>query len=155
MTPSTLTTDVDTKLLPVTVRVSGPLPATALVGLILVSVGTAGGAVTVSVAPDVPPPGAGEKTVIVCVPALATSLAKIKAVSCVADPYVVVRLLPSTCTTDPFTKPVPPTASVKAALPPTTLVGLILVSVGTTFGGAVTVRVAPLDVPPPASGRRP
>ena len=120
----------------------------------VVSVGTAfGGAVTVRVAPlDVPPPGVGEKTVIVCVPVLDTSLAGMAAVSWVVEPNVVVRLLPSTFTTEPVTNPVPATVSVKAPLPATTFVGLTLVRVGAGFG-VVTVRVAPVDVPPPVPGR--
>jgi len=62
---------------------------------------------------------------------------------------VVVRLLPFQRTTDVMAKFVP--VSVKAALPATTLVGEIEVSVGMGFV-AVTVNVLAVEVPPPGVG---
>src|SRR5439155_3509711 len=110
------------------------------------------GAVTASVAAfDVPPPGPGVKTVIAAVPTVARSAAVSCAVSCVADPNVVGRAVPFTCTTELPANPNPVAVSVKTPPPTGTLVGLILVSVG-TGGGSVTVSVAPLDVPPPGAG---
>src|SRR2546422_689245 len=101
------------------------------------------GTVTVSVAPfDVPPPGAGVTTMIACVPAAARSLAGSCAVTCVADPYVVGRAAPSTCTTDPGTNPVPVTVSVHAALPATTLAGPSAVSVGSGASEHVNPRIS-------------
>jgi hypothetical protein len=56
---------------------------------------------TVSViALEVPPPGAGVLTVMLGVPAVAMSLARIVAVSCVAETNVVLRALPLICTTE-------------------------------------------------------
>src|SRR5438034_5891733 len=110
------------------------------------------GPVTVSVtAPDVPPPGPGVTTVIAAGPPVARSAAVSCAVSCVTDPNVVGLGVPFTCTTELPANPDPVAVSVKTPPPANTLVGLILVSVGTP-GGAVTVSVAPLDVPPPAAG---
>ena len=57
------------------------------------------------------------KTVTEAVPTAAISEARIAAVNCVADPYVVVRFDPFQRTTEPFTKFVPFTVSVKAAPP--------------------------------------
>jgi len=109
------------------------------------------GPVTVSVAgEEVPPPGAGVKTLIVRVPAVAMSLAGIAAVSWVGETNVVGRALPSTCTTELPTKFVPVAVSVKAGLPSATAVGLMLVRVG-GGGGEVTGKDWLFDVqfPPP------
>ena len=75
------------KLVPFTVKVKADPPAVALTGLMVVVVGT-GLLATVIVnvwALEVPPPGAGVKTVTVAVPAVARSDARIAAVSCVAE----------------------------------------------------------------------
>lgn len=59
LTPFTRTTDVGTKFVPVTVRVSAAPAAVAVVGLMLVSVGT--GLLTLNaIAELVPPPGVGD-----------------------------------------------------------------------------------------------
>jgi hypothetical protein len=138
--PLTTMMDVGVKFAPVAVSVNGAEPTEMLVGEMLVSVGAGGGVVTVSVTlDDVPPPGAGLKTVIACVPVEATSVARIAAVNDVVDPNVVTRSLPSTRTIAPLTKPLPVTVSVKAALPAATLIGAIVVIAGT---GVATVIVA-------------
>jgi hypothetical protein len=138
--PFTCTTELPAKPDPVAVSVKATPPAATLVGLMLVSVGTPGGVVTVSVAPlDVPPPGAGLNTVMVGVPVLATSVAGIAAVTWVADPNVVVRARPLTWTTDAATKPVPVTVSVNAGLPAARLAGFSVAIVGT---GLATVTIA-------------
>src|SRR5438093_4278893 len=135
--PFTCTTELPANPDPVAVSVKAPPPTATLVGLILVSVGTGGGGVTVSVAPlDVPPPGAGLNTVMVGVPVLATSAARIAAVTWVAVPKLVVRGTPLTCTTAPATKPVPVTVNVNAGLPAARLAGFNAVMVGT---GLLTV----------------
>ncbi len=80
------TTDPLIKLVPVTVSVKADPPAVAEVGLILERVGT-GLLATCIVkvkAPEVPPPGAGLKTVTLAVPVVPMSDAVIAAVSCVA-----------------------------------------------------------------------
>ena len=78
-----------------------------------------------------PPPGVGLKTVTEAVPAAAISEARIAAVNCVADPYVVVRFDPFQRTTEPFTKFVPLTVNVNPAPPMVAELGLMLVVVGT------------------------
>ena len=70
-------------------------------------------------------------TVTVLVPAVAMSAARIAAVSWVADTYVVVRLEPLHCTTEPLTNPLPLTVSVNAVPPAVPEAGLRLVVVGT------------------------
>src|SRR5437762_837502 len=108
------------------------------------------GPVTVSVAaPDVPPPGAGVKTVTLCVPPLARSVAGSAAVSCVVDTKLVVRGTPLTCTTAPDTNLVPVTVSVNAALPAATLAGISAVIVGTglaTVTGLLVVVASRVNV---------
>ena len=78
------------------------------------------------------------KTVTEAVPAAAISEARIAAVNCVADPYVVVRFDPFQRTTEPFTKFVPFTVSVKAAPPAVAELGLRLDVVGS---GLLIVKV--------------
>ena len=102
------TTDPFTKLVPVTVRVKAAEPAAAVAGLRLVIVGA--GFVDLIVnetALEVPPPGAGLRTVTLAVPVVTISVAGIKAVSCVPLTNVVVRLEPFHRTIEPFTKSVP------------------------------------------------
>ena len=61
--PLTVITELVMKLLPIAVRVVGPLPAIAADGEMLLREGT--GLLTVSLrAGEVPPPGVGLKTVI-------------------------------------------------------------------------------------------
>jgi hypothetical protein len=82
--PFQRTTEVGTKLLPVTVSVKAGPPAVVEVGLSPLVVGT--GLLMVKVrAPDVPPPGVGLKTRTEAVPAVATSAAPIVAWSWVAE----------------------------------------------------------------------
>ena len=64
-----------------------------------------------------PPTGVGLNTVIDAVLAALMSEAVIVAVNCVAETKLVVRLLPFHFTTDPDTKPVPWTVSVKPGPP--------------------------------------
>jgi hypothetical protein len=133
--PFTCTTEFPAKSVPVMVSVKAAPPAATLVGLIVVIVGTAGGGVTLSVAPldvhTLATHGVGLTTLIVwLVPAVVTSLAGRAAVSCVAVPNVVGRTLPSTCTIAPFTNPAPVTVNVNAALPAAMLAGLIAVMTG-------------------------
>jgi hypothetical protein len=92
---------------------------------------------------DVPPPGAGLKTVTFAVPAVATSLAGMVAVSTVLETNPVVRSLPFQRTTELVTKFVPVMVRVNPPLPATVVDGLIVVIVGDGF---VMVKVAVLDV---------
>src|SRR5262249_7669462 len=114
---------------PLSVSVKDGPPAETEFGLKLVSVGT--GLLTVNVTLlDVPPPGAGLKTVTCAVPATAMSPAGICAVNCVELTKVVGRSAPFQRTTEPLMKFVPVTVKVKAAPPVITAFGFKLVSVG-------------------------
>src|SRR5262245_29500286 len=101
----------------------------------VVIVGTGGGGVTFRATPfdthTLPAHAAGFTTVMAwLVPAVTTSPAGIAAVTLVADTNVVVRGLPSTCTTAPPANPDPVTVNVNDALPAATLDGLIVVMFG-------------------------
>jgi hypothetical protein len=100
---------------------------------------------------DTPPPGAGLKTVTFAAPADATLAAGTVAVRLVGDPYVVARLAPFHCTTEPATKFVPVTVIENWADPAPTVLGERTESVGTGLGAALMVKPAELDVPPPGA----
>ncbi len=153
LVPFHCTTEPATKPLPFTVKVKDEPPAEADVGLRLVIAGTGLGAVIVKLwAFDVPPPGAGLDTVTWAVPADAMSAAAITALSWVADTYPVVRLDPFHCTTEPATKPLPFTVSVKAVPPAVADEGLRPLMPGTGLGAALIVKLWAFDVPPPGAG---
>ena len=65
----------------------------------------------------VPPPGVALTTLTVAVPEEAISSARMAAVSCVNETYVVARLDPFHCTVDPLMKLLPLTVRVNAAPP--------------------------------------
>src|SRR5882724_2114757 len=150
--PFTCTTDAGTKLVPLRVNVNAPLPAMTLSGERPERVGCGLGpellTARLSVA-DVPPPGAGFATETERVPAEATSVAGMAAVSCVPLTNVVVRLAPLTRTTEPAMKPLPVRVKVKAAPPTETLAGEIFESEGS---GLLIVSVKAVEVPPPGAG---
>ena len=83
---------------------------------------------------EVPPPGVGLKTVTLAVPAVAMSAARIEAVTCVEERYVVVRFVPFHLATEPEMKLVPFTVRVKAAPPAVADDGLRVEIVGTGAG---------------------
>src|SRR5262249_21838853 len=120
-------------------------------GEMLVSTGTSAWAgLTVNVAAfDVPPAGAGLKTVMLTVPWPIRSVASICAVNMVGLTKVVRRGVPSKRTTEaPLMKPVPITVMVNPRSPSLFSVGLILVIVGTGLF-PMMVNVVAADVPPP------
>src|SRR5207253_2827922 len=98
---------------------------------------------------DVPPPGGALNTVTRAVPAVRRSVAGIAALSCVGETYVVGRAVPFQRTTEPATKFVPVTVSVKPEARAWTRFGLSPVVAGTGF---VIVNVCAFDVPPPGAG---
>lgn len=98
---------------------------------------------------EMPPPGAGLKTVMGYVPGVTRSDAGMVAVSCVAAIYVVVRSEPLKRTTDPVTKLLPFTVSVKVALPGAFAVGAMDEVDGTRL---LTVNVWLFEAPPPGEG---
>jgi hypothetical protein len=121
------TTEDDTKLVPVTVRVNPGPPRSVRVGLSAFSDGT--GFRTDSVkAFDATV--LGDETEMLRVPARAMSAAGMVAVSLVTDTKVVGRALPLTRTTAVGSKFVPFTVSMKSDPPPPIWLGLMLVSVG-------------------------
>lgn len=81
-------------------------------------------------AADVPPPGAGVKTVMESVPAEAMSDAEMNVVNWVELTKVVDRLAPLTFTTEAETKLLPVKVNVKPLLPAMTLEGEMLESAG-------------------------
>jgi hypothetical protein len=93
--------------------------------------------------------GAGFVTVTAAVPGVATSVARMAAVTIVLLTNVVVRFTPLICTVAPFTKPVPLTVKGKAPSPTVALEGDRDVSVG---GAMLMVKAAALEVPPPDAG---
>ena len=123
------TTELETKLEPSTVRVKSEVPAMAFEGPSAETIGT--GLLIVKVAAlDVPPPGAGLKTEMFVVPALAMSLARMAAVSCELLTKVVVRSAPFQRTTDVERKFEPFTIKEKAGLPDITAEGDIELTLG-------------------------
>src|SRR5947208_2735043 len=84
---------------------------------------------------EVPPPGVGEKTVMVRVPVDVTSVPGIVALSLVELRKVVVLSDPFNRTTELATKFVPSTVSENPPLPTVTVSGAMEVVVGTGFAG--------------------
>ena len=91
--PFQRTTDPLTKFEPLTVRVKAGPPAVAEAGLMLASTG-AGLMIAKATSFELPPPGAGLKTVTEAEPAPATSLAGMDAVNRLPLAKLVARLLP-------------------------------------------------------------
>ncbi len=139
----------DIKLLPFTISVNPPVPATTAVGLNDETAGVGFNTVSATLLVLVPAFGAGFCTVIdVNAPALVKSDARIAAVNCVALTNVVTRLAPFTKTVAPETKFVPFTVRVNPTPPTTTAVGLNEVTVGVGFW---TANGRLLEVPPPVA----
>jgi hypothetical protein len=123
-----------TKFVPVTVSVNAALPTRAELGLRAETVGAGLFVVNVS-ALEVPPPGAGVKTVTIAVPTVAISGAVIAACRLVPETKVVVRGEPFQRTTEEEVKLEPVTVRVKAAEPAKAEVGLTAVTEGAGFEG--------------------
>ena len=141
-------TDLARKPVPVIVIVVSGLPASAVFGLMLVSVGA--GLVMVKVCgADVPPPGPGVTTVIAGVPAVVRSAAGMTAVNVVSLTKVVASGVASKSAVELLRKPSPVSVMVVSELPTNVKFGLMLVSVGT---GLVTVKICGAEVPPPGPG---
>src|SRR6476469_8370236 len=125
--PFQLTTEPFTKLLPFTVSVKAGPPAAALLGESVVNVGVEALLIVKVRALETAPPGFC--TVTEALPAAAMSAAGIAAVSWVALTKVVVRFAPFQLTTEPFTKLLPFTVSVKPGPPAAALLGKSVVNV--------------------------
>jgi hypothetical protein len=104
---------------------------------------------------ELPPPGAGLKTVTAAVPAAAMSLARIWALSVGGGitSSVVGRSLPFHRTTELATKFEPHTDKVKACPPTGAQLGSRELIVGMGFAGVVLIaKFKAFDVPPPGAG---
>ena len=120
-----------TKPVPDTTRSNAGRPASTVAGSRPVRAGGAAAELIVkATAADVPPPGAGLTTVTCAVPAFATSVAEIAAVSCVLLTKVVDRDSPFQYTAEAEMNPEPLAVSVNVAPPAVALVGDSDVSVG-------------------------
>src|SRR6266850_4927173 len=136
-----------TKLVPLIVTCA-PKPVGALVGLMEVMVGTGFGWTMVSTTGDEgPPPGVGLLTVIWGVPTAAISLARIEALSWFLPKTVVVLGEPLKLSVAVEAKFVPKACRVKPRLPATTLLGVILLRVGTGYVPTLTVKLTTLEGP--------
>jgi hypothetical protein len=125
------------------------VPIRPLPGVKLTSVGAGiAGAVMLNVAAaDVPPcSGEGLATATFTEPAVATRLAGTRAVSWVAEPYMVGSAVVPKFTTEPLIKPVPTTVSVKSLFPASMVPGAKLAMVG--VGSSTMKLVALVAVPP-------
>ena len=151
--PLKLATELFTKFEPLMVKVNAPDPATAVAGSSAVIAGTGlFAAETVKVtAFEAPPPGVGLATVTGSDPAVATSVARMAAISLVALTKVVVLAIPLKLTTELLMKLDPLTVNVSAPDPATTVAGSSVVMAGTGLL-AVMVSVAAFEVPPPGVG---
>lgn len=148
--PFQLTTEVETKFVPFTVKGNGEGLGCAVtqVGLIELMVG-AGLFIVKGQEFEVPPPGAGLTTVIDAVPAVVTSAAGTVAVSCVEETKVVARPEPFQLAVEVETKLLPFTVNVNKALPAAVELGLSELIVGT---GLLIVNVTAFEIPPPGAG---
>src|SRR5579863_10167830 len=127
------------------VRVKDALPALMLGGLSEVRLGT-GLLMENVLAFEVPPPGVGFITVTLAVPAVLIALAGTLAWSTVPLTNVVVSWPPFQLTFDFETKLPPLTVSVKEGPPAKPVFGESEPILGT---GLLTVKVRPLELPPP------
>jgi len=101
---------------------------------------------------EVPPPGAGLKTVTAGVPVETMSLAEIWASAVLASTIVVGRSLPFQRTTEPATKLEPDTHKLKAGAPTGAPLGSRELILGTRFIAVVMVKFMALEMPPPGAG---
>ena len=140
--PFTWTTEFPAKLLPVAVSVNAGPPAPAVAGLMPVSVGAGGGAVTPRLAvfeAHCPPTQFGG--LATCTPTLpgeAMSAASTAMLTCVAETNVSVREAPPTVAVAPDAKPVPVSVRANPLDPAPTLDGLspVMFGVGLMFSTA-------------------
>lgn len=146
--PFHCTTEVPMKLLPFSVNVNAVPPAIAEFGAREPNDGI--GVVMLNCSEsELPPPGAGFRTLTFAKFAVCTSAAVIAAVNCVALTNVVVRALPFHCTTDAPINPLPFTVIVNAPEPALTVFGVTEFATGC---GLFVVKVTAFDAPPPGAG---
>src|SRR5215813_8333426 len=152
--PFQRTTELLTKLLPLTVSVKAGPPAFAWFGVTLMTAGVGGTASLIlnGAALDEPPPAPPTgwvKTVTFAVPATAMSEGVIIAVNCLDEIKVVGRSDPFHRTTELLTKFVPVTVRVKPGPPAVAEFGLIVMIVGVAGACGVIVNGSAFDEPPP------
>ena len=112
--PLKFTTEVEIRLVPLTISVNWAPPAVAEFGTkeVIVGAGLLAADTLKFTEFDAPPPGVGFVTTTAGVPAVATSAARIVAVTCVELTNDVALLAPPKLTVAPVTKPVPFTVNV-------------------------------------------
>ena len=148
VTPLNCTTAPFTKLLPVTVISNVAAPAVTTDGEMELI--TAAGLLMVNVLiMDVPPPGAGVKTVMAAVPALTTLPAGTVAFSWVLFIKMVESAIPFHCTTEVLAKLLPMQINVRVTAPEMTDTGEMELNTGI---GALMLNVNDPEVPPPGVG---
>jgi hypothetical protein len=146
--PFQFTTEVLTKLVPVSVIVKAVPPAVAELGERAKLPGN--GLLITKLSPlDVPPPGVGLTTVTVGDPPVATFAVGTAADSDVLLLNVVTSAVPFQSTVEVLTKPLPVTESENPDWPAVKEFGEMDVSVGV---GLLTVNVCAVDVPPAGRG---
>ena len=123
--PLKFTTEVEIKFVPFTINENATPPAVAALGTSELIVGTGfGAALTLKLTEfDVPPPGVGFVTLTAGVPTVATSVARIDAINCVALTNVVVLGAPPKFTVEVEIKFAPFTVNVNPAEPAVAPVG--------------------------------
>lgn len=149
--PLTVTTEVDTYPVPVTVILAFVPPATKAVGLREVTPGV--GLLTVNgTLFELPPFGCGLMTAISSVPAFAKSEPRTVATREVALTKNVLRGLPFTVTVASDTKLLPITVRLRLALPTEVPDGESELICGTGLGPGLMMNVSAVVVPPPGVG---
>jgi hypothetical protein len=142
------TVEEGTKPVPVRSSVCAADPATTLAGSTAAITG--GGLLMVKLADaELPPPGAGLKTVIAAVPPSARSVAGTVALSEVSVENVVASAVPFQRTADPLTKPVPETAIESCAAPAVVVTGVTLLMVGTALSAGAGDEEGDDELVPP------
>ena len=140
--PFQVTTELETKPLPLTVTVEPPLMVVTVLAEIPEICGA--GLLIVNVAAlEVPPPGAGFTTTTCAVPALAKSAAVTATCNWVELTNVVVRLAWFHWATELSIKPLPFTVTVVAAAPAIALEGVRELTIGIGFDGGAGVELPP------------
>ena len=145
------------KFVPVRTSMKPDPPAVVVLGAMLASVGTGfggggGDAIVKVFAVEVPPPGAGVKTVTAAVPDDTRSLGGIIAVSVELLMYAVVLGAPFHRTVELEMKLLPLTVSVKPGSPAVAVLGEIKARIGAGFGATLIVKIWLAEVPPPGVG---
>jgi len=138
--PFQRTTEVEVKLLPVTISTNPGLPASAVFGFRLTSVGAGGGGAVMVNGNGFETSPPGLRTVTFAVPGVAKLEAGTIAVNCVVVMKVVTRSTPFHCTVESRLKFAPVAVSVSAGEPACAEFGEMFESVGVGFCARLAVK---------------